>query len=290
MGRLMIKKLKLSVIIPVYNEERHIGPCLEAVLAQTEPLNEVIVVDNNSSDRTVEIASKYPGVRIIHEKTQGLIPARNRGFAEASADILCRIDADAVLAPDWSKRVRQAFEAEADLAGVTGLALTRVFPRLPLLRTRLYSMGYFWWTWYLFGAQVLWGANMAVSRDWWEKARDDIEHDGLAVHEDQDLSLCLIAKGGRIKLDKKLLIVTDGQTYNYAPKLLSYIRRALKTRRLNQGAGRWPVVRESRLPVWQKLLATTATYTLGMLFLLLSLCLWPVDKFMMTFVHERWID
>lgn len=287
----MERTLKVSVIIPVYNEERHITACLDALTAQTTAPDEIIVVDNNSTDQTAELAKKYKGVIIVKEKEQGLIAARNRGFREASGDILCRIDADAVLTPDWTERVHSGFSSDPELAGMTGLALTRVLPRIPALRTTFYSMGYFWWTWYLFRGQVLWGANMAVRRSWWEKVRGDIQLDNQAVHEDQDLSLCLLARGGQIKLDKSMLIVTDGQTYNYAPKLISYIRRAVNTRRLARAAGRFPVPADARMSAWKIALAALAVYTLGVAFLIESLLLWPLDKLMIALGREKaWID
>ena len=109
--------MKISVVVPAYNEEAVIERCLNALVNQIVPVDEILVVDNNSTDRTAEIAEKYReyGVRVIRETVQGLIPARNRGFDEATGDILGRIDADTVVEPDWSQRLAEAF-ADPDVA------------------------------------------------------------------------------------------------------------------------------------------------------------------------------
>jgi glycosyltransferase involved in cell wall biosynthesis len=81
------KSPRVSVIIPCFNEEAVLANCLEALRAQTSVPLEVIVVDNNSSDKTALIAKKF-GVKVVQEKQQGLIPARNKGFSVAKGDIL----------------------------------------------------------------------------------------------------------------------------------------------------------------------------------------------------------
>lgn len=276
------KTLKLSVIIPVYNEERHIEACLEGVVAQIEAPHEVIVVDNNCTDDTIRLARKYKFVRIVRERKQGLIAARNRGFNLAKGDILCRIDADAVLAPDWTRRVRQAFSSDKDLSGATGLALTRIIPRVPYFRTRLYAWGYFWAACGYYRAQLLWGANMAVRRSSWEKIRGEVCLNDSEVHEDQDLALHILATGGKTKLFRRMDIRTEGQVYHYFPKLKEYISRAVNTRRLHRALGLWPVPPQTRISrpaaVWR--LATSALPWL--LFCLVSFLYWPIDRHMLA--------
>lgn len=287
----MFKSLTLAVIIPAYNEEHHIEQCLLAISRQEQPFDEVILVDNNCTDDTVKIARAFPFVRIIKEKKQGLIPARNAGFNSAKSDILCRIDADAVLAPDWSSRVRKNFEEDDTLSGITGLAVTHLLPRIPIFHTTLYSRGYYWWTWYLFHAQVLWGAHMAITKDAWQSVRSIVcGNDGL-VHEDQDLSLSLMSQGRHIRCDDKLLIRTNGQTYHYAPKLISYIQRAIATKHLHEKAGRFPLPSEVRVAKSKIIFATIMVFTGGMFFLIVSLTLWPIDKMMVLLGREKkWLD
>ena len=65
--------MKISLVIPCYNEESSIGPCLEAVKAQTRQFDEILVVDNNSTDSTVEVVESYLGelpIRVLTEERQ----------------------------------------------------------------------------------------------------------------------------------------------------------------------------------------------------------------------------
>ncbi len=95
------KELSVSIVIPVYNEEAHLKNCLDAIARQTVAPDEVIVVDNNSTDRSVEIAEKYSFVKVIKEAKQGRAHARNSGFNVATCDVIGRIDAHSLFASDW---------------------------------------------------------------------------------------------------------------------------------------------------------------------------------------------
>lgn len=118
--------MRVSVVIPTYNEEKNIEKCLKHFLTQEEKPDEIIIVDNNSTDKTVEIAKSY-GVRIIKETTQGMIPARNAGFNAATYEIIVRTDADTYVPTDWIKRIKENFYDEL-LVGVCGTAHFYDFP------------------------------------------------------------------------------------------------------------------------------------------------------------------
>jgi len=117
------KIMKLSFVIPAYNEEEYIGECLEAVVAQKQGLPydvEVIVVNNNSTDRTEEIARRYPGVRIVEEKEKGLVPARQAGFKAAHGDLIANIDSDTRIPRGWIRKVMEEFEHDPKLVALSG--------------------------------------------------------------------------------------------------------------------------------------------------------------------------
>lgn len=86
----MYNGLKVSLVIPCYNEEDGIRAVLEDV---PDVVDEVIVVDNNCTDRTAEIASEM-GAKVVHEIKQGYGAALKKGFSEASGDIISTLDAD----------------------------------------------------------------------------------------------------------------------------------------------------------------------------------------------------
>ena len=99
----------ISVVIPAYNEEENITKSLGAFLGQTTKLSyEIILVDNASTDKTVEIAAKYVGklpLKIIKENKKGRGPARRAGFTKAKGDIIFSTDADAQVPPDWIEKL-----------------------------------------------------------------------------------------------------------------------------------------------------------------------------------------
>src|ERR1700740_396587 len=101
--------MKISVIIPVYNEATTLDACLTAIARLRPQPFEVIVVDNNSTDNSAAIARSYPFVTVISETRQGVVHARSRGFDAASGDIIGRIDADTLVDPDWTKQIESVF-------------------------------------------------------------------------------------------------------------------------------------------------------------------------------------
>jgi glycosyltransferase involved in cell wall biosynthesis len=115
--------VKLSFVIPAYNEESYLPACLESILAQTQSLGEqveIIVVNNASSDRTREVALNYPGVIVVDEPRKGLPFARQAGFAASSGDLIANVDSDSRLTPGWVARVLAAFAEEPRLVALSG--------------------------------------------------------------------------------------------------------------------------------------------------------------------------
>lgn len=224
----MNKPLTLSIIIPVYNEESHLPACLDAIAGQKTAPTEVLVVDNNSTDRTCEIAKSYPFVTLLHEKKQGLIPARNKGFETARGDLLARLDADSVVAPDWVERVLSKMSSQNTVA-LTGPGKTYIFSNLTPLRSVFWSRLYFWHMYSVLGYQVLWGPNMVITKGMWAQIKGKASLKDSEVHEDQDLSILIKALGDRVVFDKKLIIHTDGERLAYLPKAIEYEKRKHRT-------------------------------------------------------------
>lgn len=90
----------VSVIIPCYNAERYIGATIDSVLAQDQAGMEIIVVDDGSSDGSVELVrSKYPSVRLEQQANAGVAAARNKGLALAQGEWVAFVDADDIWLP-----------------------------------------------------------------------------------------------------------------------------------------------------------------------------------------------
>lgn len=98
----------VSVVIPAYNACRTLGPVLEAFTAESQPPDELIVVDNGSTDATAEIA-RAAGATVVSALPSGSVGrARNCGWDAAKGDAVVFLDADAVVSPGWTDGVRRA--------------------------------------------------------------------------------------------------------------------------------------------------------------------------------------
>lgn len=112
--------MKISFVIPAHNEEAWIGPTIESILRQPPNLlKEIIVVDNNSTDRTAEIAESYLNIKVMSERNFGTNWARQTGLEAASGDIVAFIDADNRLPPAWSQKAIY-YLTKPGVAGVSG--------------------------------------------------------------------------------------------------------------------------------------------------------------------------
>lgn len=96
----MNRKVKISVIIPVYKVEKYIKQCIESVVNQTYDNLEIILIDDGSPDKCPQICEEYAckdeRIIVIHKKNGGLASARNSGLDIASGDLISFVDSD-----DW---------------------------------------------------------------------------------------------------------------------------------------------------------------------------------------------
>lgn len=92
--------IKVSIIIPVYNAEKHLKKCIQSVLTQTEKDIEVILIDDGSKDESLHICQLYEKqdnrLRVIHQENSGVSAARNKGITLAKGEYIGFVDAD-----DW---------------------------------------------------------------------------------------------------------------------------------------------------------------------------------------------
>jgi glycosyltransferase involved in cell wall biosynthesis len=225
--------LRLSLVIPVYNEADTIGLCLDHIVAQTHPIDEVVVVDNNSSDGTKAVVERYLErlpLRIVDEKTQGVRSARTTGFEEASGDVVGRIDADTRLDPQWTRRLRAFFEENADVSGVMGATypydspldgpMYRSAVKLAKTSVRRGDMP----------APGLYGANCALRKTAWTAARQHLlDEDDL--HEDLDLYYGVVGSGGVVRFLPTLLAGQSARRFAASfGSNLRYLHAAFRTR------------------------------------------------------------
>jgi glycosyltransferase involved in cell wall biosynthesis len=196
----------VSIVIPAYNEERHLRACLDAIAAQTSPVLEAIVVDNNSTDETAAIARGYPFVRIVQEKQQGIVYARTAGFNAARGAVIARIDADIILPKNWVEYIQHFYSVAENRGNIwtgCGYFYNMRFPRMV---TWWYEFFAFRVNWVLIGHYTLWGSNMAMMRTHWQAVQRSV-HLRTDIHEDLDLAMHLHEAKLNITYDASLRVM-----------------------------------------------------------------------------------
>lgn len=112
--------LSISVIVCAYNEAEFLPACLHSLLAQSRIPDEILVVNNASSDATGDVARRVPGVRVVDEPRKGLVQARETGRLHAQGELLVYVDADCRAPLTWLARVEQRFLREPALVALSG--------------------------------------------------------------------------------------------------------------------------------------------------------------------------
>ncbi len=203
--------MRVSVIIPAYNEEILIGCTLASLKKQDfRDEMEIIVVDNNCSDGTAEVAEHW-GARVVRETHQGYVYALIRGSEEATGEILVFTDADTIVPEDWISSFVRAFESDSRVVAVGSMVdyydtnwrgdfFNRCILPFALFYERL-----------CFPYPHLWGATMAVRKDAFLKIGG---WDGkFNLQADADLTRRL-ARIGKIKKLKSLKVSTSARRWN----------------------------------------------------------------------------
>lgn len=157
--------LKISLIIPAYNEEDSIVDCLEKAIEYSDgKFHEIIVVNNASTDRTKEFAQKVPGVIVVDELNKGTSSARQKGLEVSTGNYLAYIDADTRLHPHWLKTAEKFFDKHPEIVSLSG-----PYRYYDGSVVRNFFQHIIWWvnapiSYYMAGYMIL-GGNFIAKRD-----------------------------------------------------------------------------------------------------------------------------
>lgn len=240
----------VSVVIPAKDDGGPLAACLAALGAQTRTADEIVVVDNGSSDATARVAAES-GARVVRCSESGIPAATAAGFDAAVGDVLLRLDADCVPAPWWIERAVAALEEAPHAAAVTGGARFLDGPRIlrgPLAAA--YLVAYATATIPALGHVPLFGSNFAVRAEAWRRVRSDVHRHDPDVHDDLDLAFHLgedhvivyrpgltmgmsmrpfrSAASLRLRLYRGIRTVTVHWPHDFPPR--RWVRRALRRR------------------------------------------------------------
>jgi glycosyltransferase involved in cell wall biosynthesis len=129
---------KVSCIMAVYNGRQYLAESLESLRAQSRPVDEIIVVDDGSTDDSAEIAERFgPPVRVVRQSNAGQSVARNRGVAESTGDLLCFLDSDDLIHPRKIERQLQRFAEAPQLMLLDAYAQNFWSPDVPEAQRQL---------------------------------------------------------------------------------------------------------------------------------------------------------
>lgn len=157
----------MSVVLAAYNEEKLVGRCLDAILAQDYPkdLYDVIVVNNNSTDKTAQIVKEKGLKPYFYDKHQGAIWAKQYGVSQAKGEIVVVTDADTVVQKGWLEHVSRLMKnPKLQCVGGTVLALEgNLFSRVLLVAFDYFSLAI-----RFVGVPFIWGCNIAFRKSAFE--------------------------------------------------------------------------------------------------------------------------
>jgi glycosyltransferase involved in cell wall biosynthesis len=170
----------ISIIIPLYNKERHIERALESVFAQTYKNYELIVIDDGSTDNSVNIVeeiSRNHDIRIFHEENSGVSTARNKGIAEARYDYIAFLDSDDAWNPMFLEKIVSlinkfpqagAYVTAYDIIRKEGREYTPRFAYLPKDTEEVLIPNYF--ISMLYGDPMITSSSVCIKKETFEKA------------------------------------------------------------------------------------------------------------------------
>jgi len=111
-----VEPLRVSVIVPLFNKRELIRTTLDSAIAQSRPADEILVIDDGSTDGSGDLVRHLPGIRYERQANAGPAAARNRGIALAGGDVIAFLDADDRWTPDKLERQLAFMESHPDVA------------------------------------------------------------------------------------------------------------------------------------------------------------------------------
>ena len=203
----------ISVVIPAKNDAAMLENCLAALARQSRPADEIIVVDNASTDATAAVARRF-GTVVLYEPQPGITAAASHGYDAAIGDIIARCDADSLVPTDWLERIERTMVEHPDAVAVTGPATFYDLTRLgDWLARVLYLGAYFFSAGAALAGIPLFGSNFAISASAWRRVRATVHRESATVHDDLDLSFQLLP-GMAVVYDRELRMQISARPFD----------------------------------------------------------------------------
>jgi glycosyltransferase involved in cell wall biosynthesis len=266
--------IRFSVVVPCYNEESYLPEAIRSLQRQDfDGEYEIVVVDNNSTDATAEIARDL-GVRVVTEPVAGVCNARQAGTEASSGEIVVSVDADTTYAPDWLGKIDRNFRASEDVVAVVGPCRYKDGPRWG----QVFARGLFGTVGLVYRATgrtyYVSATNIAFRRDRWTGYDTRLTQGG----DELDV-LRRMRRQGAVVYDKTNPTFTSGRrfargfAYNLFVSLFVFYLSAYFVNRMfgRRVLGSSPAYRDSRP-------APTRRFRVAVVAALLALSLFVADK------------
>ena len=227
--------LSISVVIPCHNYARFLPEALESVTAQSRAVDQIILVDDGSTDGSAEVARDFlPNIFVVSQPQQGIAAARNSGIAAATGDLIAFLDADDIWPADSLASRATPIESDPTIAGCFGLVEQFICPSIDAEARRRLSCPPGRALARLMGALIL-RRTVAMQVGPFD--------DALTVGETMDWILRLASSGASIATVQELVLrrrIHGGNTVLAQPNYADYfkaIRAAVRRRAAAGSAG-----------------------------------------------------
>lgn len=208
--------MKTSVVIPAHNSEETVVKTIGSILSQDKKFDEIILVDDGSSDKTSEIAAKYP-LKIIKKEKGGEASALNAGIKEAKGEYIAIIEADVILPSNWLSSLLEELK-NPEVSGV-GAALEAANPENLIARLQGYELEYRYsqikdkFVCHITSANSLFRKSVFDRVGYYDESL-------INASLDAELNNRIIEKGGKLVLRKDIKVKHFWKT-----DLISYLKR-----------------------------------------------------------------
>jgi glycosyltransferase involved in cell wall biosynthesis len=208
-------KISVSIIIPVKNEAHRLPACLKSIkqIDYDQEFIEIIVIDNGSSDSTVDIAIEN-GCKVYKDHSSNISGLRNLGVKHACGDVICFVDADVLVSKKWLTNALQNFNINkvACVTGMINIPENATWVEKTWALNRKVSKDKFLVSWST-------SMNMIIIKDIFDNINGF--NDALVTGEDFDLSTRIRKAGYDIIFDKEVSVIHTGE----AKTLIDFVRK-----------------------------------------------------------------
>jgi glycosyltransferase involved in cell wall biosynthesis len=197
----------LTCIVPVLNGEKYIGACLHALTSQLRPGDELIVADNGSTDRTIEIVGSFATARLQRHPGMTVAALRNKGAAQASGALLAFVDSDCLVQENWRAEIIRVMTDQTIAASGS---MPDIAPDAPWVERAWGSLKYRRPR----PVHYIPAMNFVMRADWFKKINGFDPN--LVTDEDTDICYRLIQAGGKIFEDPRIAALHLGNPKSIA--------------------------------------------------------------------------